>query len=238
MKKLAVCGGSWMTAISSHMPEHGTHFTELLADHLQLEYIALADLGQDNKTICLQIEHGLELGCDVFAIGIENPERVTLVSNAQLSNKKYMLQNIEYQNTQSRSWKRKQKLGKAGYYFSMPIINITSPQHQYINSDQKKYVKDYVKYQYSEKQMSRTDAWMLCYWLNKLQQKNIKLMLFCDKGNPIKDLDEMQQFRSYMMPSNTPYEGYNPDIKSESYHTTQEYQKEAFQKVLKFYFSA
>ena len=69
MRKLVVCGASWMTAITGD--DRHQHFTEKVARHFGAEYLNLAHPGVDNVSICLQIEQALKENTDTIFIRLK-----------------------------------------------------------------------------------------------------------------------------------------------------------------------
>jgi hypothetical protein len=75
MKKLAICGDSWMTPTLSH-PD--THFSEIIAKHYNVELLALSRGGCSNGAICLQIEESIKQNADFVIIGATTPDRIEI----------------------------------------------------------------------------------------------------------------------------------------------------------------
>jgi|MEHZ01.5.fsa_nt_MEHZ011489809.1_3 hypothetical protein len=79
MKKLIVCGCSWMSVDTNNTSEYkGTHFSELLAEKLGYELIAYAKPGSSNGGICVQIEEAIRSKPDLIIFGQSVSDRVEL----------------------------------------------------------------------------------------------------------------------------------------------------------------
>ena len=75
-KVLAVCGDSFMSAVS--VDEYGadSHFTQLLAKKLDWDYVTFARGGCSNSVIRLQIDEAIKIKPDLLIIGTTTPDRV------------------------------------------------------------------------------------------------------------------------------------------------------------------
>lgn len=87
MKKLAICGDSWMTPT---LENPNTHFSELLAKHYNCELIALSRGGCSNGAICVQIDQALELNADFIIIGATSSDRIEIPINNLSPYKKFV----------------------------------------------------------------------------------------------------------------------------------------------------
>lgn len=75
MKKIIVCGCSWMSC--DYGPEiKGTHFSERLADELGYELIMYSRPGSSNGGICVQIEEAIKAKPDLILFGQTVADRV------------------------------------------------------------------------------------------------------------------------------------------------------------------
>ncbi len=79
MKKLGVCGDSYMAAISYNENDLdngcGKHFTELLSEKLGWDVVTFARGACSNQTIRLQIDEVIKESPDLVIIGLTSPDR-------------------------------------------------------------------------------------------------------------------------------------------------------------------
>lgn len=75
-KVLAVCGDSFMSAVSADEYGADSHFTQLLAKKLDWDYVTFARGGCSNSVIRLQIDEAIKIKPDLVIIGTTTPERV------------------------------------------------------------------------------------------------------------------------------------------------------------------
>lgn len=77
MKKIIVCGCSWMTP--DLRPEFaGTHFSELLAKELDYELVVFSRPGSSNGGICVQLEQAIKERPDLILFGQTVADRVEI----------------------------------------------------------------------------------------------------------------------------------------------------------------
>lgn len=72
MKKLIVCGDSFMSPRSKHP---GKHFVELFAKHLGFELTSYARAGVSNGSIVIQLESALQQKPDLILFNLTNSDR-------------------------------------------------------------------------------------------------------------------------------------------------------------------
>lgn len=75
-KTLAVCGDSFMSAVSSEEYGAESHFTQILAKKIDWDYITFARGGCGNSVIRLQIDEAIKIRPDLLIIGTTTPDRV------------------------------------------------------------------------------------------------------------------------------------------------------------------
>lgn len=75
-KVLAVCGDSFMSAVSADEYGADSHFTQILAKRLDWDYITFARGGCSNSVIRLQIDEAIKIKPDLVIIGTTTPDRV------------------------------------------------------------------------------------------------------------------------------------------------------------------
>lgn len=78
MKKLIVCGDSFMTSYTIHP---GTHFSEIFSKNLQFDLISYARPGFSNGGICVQIETAIKNKPDLILFNTTYPDRIEFALN-------------------------------------------------------------------------------------------------------------------------------------------------------------
>jgi hypothetical protein len=75
-KVLAVCGDSFMSAVSADEYGADSHFTQLLAKKLDWDYVTFARGGCGNSVIRLQIDEAIKIKPDLVIIGTTTADRL------------------------------------------------------------------------------------------------------------------------------------------------------------------
>lgn len=75
IKRLGVCGDSWMSAVQPPREGHGRHFTEQIAEYFASEYVTYARGACSNAAIRLQIDACIRAECSYVIIGDTTPDR-------------------------------------------------------------------------------------------------------------------------------------------------------------------
>jgi hypothetical protein len=95
-KKLAICGDSFMAAVDSTQSGHGKHFTEILANKLDMDLFTLARGACGNNVIRLQIEEVIKEMPDLVIIGTTSIDRIEIpISNNNLNIDDLLLSSYE-----------------------------------------------------------------------------------------------------------------------------------------------
>ncbi len=97
MKRLFVCGDSYMTPAVSRP---GTHFAELLAEDLGYELVCLARGGISNLGICLQLQEACQQRADLILINTTTSDRVEIPLRAPQT-QEYTIRDVAYLHTAS-----------------------------------------------------------------------------------------------------------------------------------------
>jgi hypothetical protein len=201
MKKLAICGDSWMTPTLNY-PD--THFSEIIAKHYNAELLALSRSGCSNGAICLQIEESIKRNADFVIIGSTTPDRIEIPLPENRISKIY-LKSWKIFSKSKNSGKYKKNRGIANISYSKhpdlstknnfmvnPVlisesINNLIWQEEGLNSfyslDSKivKSLVDYTLNLYDPNFKRQTDCWCISNSLRKLQDNNINFLFFPNK---------------------------------------------------------
>jgi len=201
MKKLAICGDSWMTPTLTHP---ATHFSEIISKHYNVELLALSRGGCSNGAICLQIEESIKQNADFVIIGATTPNRIEIplpknklpkvflknwsifgsVDNHFGNYKKTRgLSNISYDRHNSQSAKNNFMIDPV--LISESLNNLLWPENNVNNyySLPKETIESlfaYVSCLYDPKFKRQIDCWCISNALRKLQDNNINFLFLKD----------------------------------------------------------
>ena len=243
MKKLSICGDSWMTP---SLYFKNTHFSELLAEHYGVDLLALSRNSCSNNAICLQIEESIRHKADFVIVGCTTPDRIEIpllentIPNQILKswhsffgnllhgryNKEHGLANIDYSKHAVLSAKNK--------FLKNPVLISESIQNLIWQESIKKLGKyklsedkinsliAYVSNLYDPKFKQQIDCWCISNALRKLQDNNINFLFFSSSLFS----DEFLSDISWMLDKNKAnIDGpYNLEFGEPTYHTTPEAQ--------------
>jgi len=228
MRKLVVCGASWMTAITGD--DRHQHFTEKVARHFGAEYLNLAHPGVDNVSICLQIEQALKENTDTIFIGVDDEYRVCVPNSDCTESTEFNWENLCYHHPTIQSTEYH---GKNGYFDSYSPISLRDHDASLAKQPQiKTYLEQFFRHNVST-QLVKQQMWMLSYWFNKIIEQNIELKIFAIDTNPIKiHFLQDDKFAKFVVKENIPYDGWDRSI-NKIYHTSNEHQDIVAGKVIK-----
>lgn len=110
MKKLIVCGDSYMTPMNRPWKGKevvGTHFSEIIARRIGYELVVYARGGMSNLGICIQLHTALnyEPRPDLILLGTTSPDRSEWIYNDLQRIDKVSIKDINYHHPNSRSHK-------------------------------------------------------------------------------------------------------------------------------------
>lgn len=192
MKKLVVCGDSFMASMSYNELDldngYNSHFTELLAKKLGWDVITFAMAGCDNQTIRLQIDESIKENPDCVIIGTTSTDRMMLPlynseeyynkfkSNDNLFNINDGLYNIDYTKTQNKSSTNKFK--KTNHKF-ITMLNSGLVFENKLNLKKKdlEFLQFWYERFYDSNLKKLQDSWIISNGLRKLKDNNINF--FC-----------------------------------------------------------
>jgi hypothetical protein len=202
MKKLVVCGDSYMASISHNINYSdngsGKHFTELLADKLGWEVITFARGGCSNQTIRLQIDEAIKLNPNYVIVSSTSPDRYEFPINDMTRDNYYDknsdnyyidddgLYNIHYTDFPDKSAEH-QKFNKIkANMFSDTLNNIfnnTSSCQQFLNKNEIKILEKWFDRFYESNWKKQQDGWILADGIRRLQDNNINFSFICTSVN-------------------------------------------------------
>lgn len=174
MKKLIVCGDSYMSPRRNHKDKH---FSEIFANTLGYELISYARGGMSNGGIALQILHAIKQSPDMIFFDITYSDRIEfpLESNKSIecdfSELNYNVNDVELSMT-----------GSSGNLMSENLNTLLTKVYAQQYTAEKLYaVEVYFKELYSESWKNYTDRMMMYYVLHKLHLSNINYIFILDR---------------------------------------------------------
>ena len=235
MRKLIVCGASWMTAITGD--DRHKHFTEIVAKKFDAEYLNLAHPGVDNVSICLQIERALKhkLNADAIFVGIDDEHRICVPKNNCKEDTRFVWKNLSYHHPTIQSTEHHNEVTdhQNGYFESYGPMSLRDHDESLEKQPQ---IKTYLEHFYKNMvatQLVRQQVWMLSYWFDKIIERGIKLKIFAINTNPIKvALLSDQKYAKFVVKENIPYDGWD-NTSDKIYHTSNKHQFIVADKVIK-----
>ena len=175
MKKLVICGDSWLTA---DLRAPGQHFSEIISN--RYEVINLARGGISNVGICFQIKTALELQPDAIVYNITDSSRLEVPIGEFVENNG--LKNFRYSDSASAS--------VGGEYvgsINAPIISDVAHtlaedsdwmgKNKYgLSDEQKLAIKYYLTHLFDANLQNTLNQWMLNYWIKRAIEYGIKVI--------------------------------------------------------------
>ena len=176
MARIAVCGGSYMSA-DVRIP--GGHFSEILRNKYNFDVVNLARTGISNIGICFQIEQAIQLQPTTIIVGIGDSGRIEVPVGK--FRERLGLKNIRYTNKFDVS-NTSPYVGNA----HAPIISDTLPaiigeeadlvDNYILPKETRQAAKQYFSYLYDADLKMLTDSWALHYWYQKCKENNIRVI--------------------------------------------------------------
>lgn len=244
IKKLGVCGDSYMSAISYNENDldngYNNHFTEILSRKIGCDVVTFARGACSNQTIRLQIDEIIKEKPDLVIIGTTSADRFELPicdlyvddyfdknkNNDCIYNKNNGLYNIDHTNWIDKS-AEKINFSKIKPTLISDTLNNLFNGQQYpkniLNNDELDILKKWFNRYYDCKWKIQQDTWIVSDGLRKLQDNNIKFyclnwLLFEEDLNCFGD--KIIQRDSYLSPLN-----YTSNNTKYRFHTTIESQE-------------
>lgn len=210
MKKLIVCGDSYMSPVVDYP---GTHFSEIIADKLGYELTAYSRAGMSNGGIAIQIDTAIQQKPDLILIGTTYSDRIEFPINDPKPTKKLTVHDISYHHSIYSLSNKYEWLSKDPQLISTNLVEIITDQFystfdKSIEPEQKiKAIKDWFNYLYHPDWKNQTDKWMMYAVLHQLHESNIpyvicndvlnvaKICSWIDSHSAIEDIKEIIESR-------------------------------------------
>jgi hypothetical protein len=247
MKKLVICGDSFMSALSYDPQDldngFDKHFTEILGRKLDWEVVTFARAACGNQTIRLQIEEAIRTKPDCVIIGLTSPDRfefpigdLTVDSyfnkylpenREKMYQKDDLLKNINYKGFPDKSSEHILFNDSYPKMLSETLNNIfwNDNHEKHFNQSEVKILLDWFNRFYDVNWKNQQDSWIIQGGLKKLTDENINF--YC--VNPMLYPHEFECFGNKMILHDSPlnpwnYNGVKENVKYR-FHTSLENQE-------------
>ena len=158
--KLAVCGCSFSAAVSS-VP--GTHWSEILAEHLGAELINFSQRGCSNRVIRLQIDEAIRSSPDLVIVSATTAGRIEWPTASV--NRTRTLRDMQYDDNDDHSMK------------SMNIVSSVSNTPRYITTKERKQaIEQYLLHLYDASWQNQIDNWVVTSGLWTMIDKGVDFL--------------------------------------------------------------
>jgi hypothetical protein len=190
-KTLGICGDSFMSPLNGE--GRGKHFTEILAEKLDLDLFVFARGGCSNQTIRLQMEEMLKNPPDLVLIGLTSPDRIEIpIGDLSTDDyfKKYSMFNFlkddGIYNIEYHTYSEDQSSDKDLFKKTIPkmrsetmnnIFNNIKNAKNFYSQNQIRAIEYYFQYLYDCEWKKQQDSWIIADGLNKLIRHNIDFLL-------------------------------------------------------------
>ena len=168
--KVIVCGDSFCAA--ELYPR--AHFSQILVDAYNLNVINLARAGMSNVGIAFQLEHAVSLNPDIIIFNRTFPDRIEIVTDDISIDESIFLKHFCYPWSGSENFKT-EHVGKPNAPIFSTVIDGLEDQNNIKLTDEKILaVKYWVNHLFNWRLKEKTDNWIIDYWANKIEKKNIR----------------------------------------------------------------
>lgn len=193
IKRLGVCGDSWMSAVKAPREGHSRHFTQQIAEYFGSEYITYARGACSNSVIRLQIDACIKAGCDYVIIKDTTPDRGEFPIgpayryNDGILNVLYHGDDVSCDNSDFRSIGIQRNASLLSNTYNNIVKEdgalfkdrdgqiMGSDYHGFdrLNQGQINFLHKYILYYHDPQWAIMKDAWILRDGLNQLEKNNI-----------------------------------------------------------------
>jgi hypothetical protein len=182
MKKLGVCGDSYMASMSYDETNldngYDKHFTELLVKKLNWNIVTFARVGCSNQTIRLQIDEIIKEKPDLVIIGTTMPDRLEFpINDIDLYDIENGIYNIDYRDCPNVSCNNIKFNEIKPKLISMTLNDIFTGYKLRFTKDEIEMLKFWYQRFFDNKWKQQQDSWIIANGLRKLLDNNIPF--FC-----------------------------------------------------------
>jgi hypothetical protein len=186
MKKLIVCGCSWMSPDRYGPKFIDTHFGQLIAKKLNYELTYFARPGSSNGGICVQLEEAIRQKPDLILFGQTVSDRVEIRISDEMFNIKeqtWVLENnpIKLSELVGDFEDNPTLLSDNLHSLLTGIIRIGKSKEW--NQERNKALQDWFYYLYSPRMKKQVDSWCLYAVQHKLKESGIPAIKVIDLLN-------------------------------------------------------
>lgn len=187
MKKLIVCGDSYMSPTIKYP---GTHFSEILANTLDYELIPYSRAGMSNGGIAVQIQTAIQDRPDLILVGLTNSDRIEFTINDPKPTYNFTVDDISYHHD-LQSLKKAGRHDRNSQLISTNINEILSNQfgNTFDKCDEpikkQQTINDWFRYLYHPDWKLQTDKWIMYAVLHQLHESQIPYIICRDPLNVI-----------------------------------------------------
>ncbi len=195
MKKMIVCGDSFMSPAIDYP---GTHFSEIIANHLGYELLAYSRGGMSNGGIAIQIDSAIQEKPDLILVGTTYSDRIEFPINDAISTNKFTVNNIAYHHATSSLSSNADYVGTDPKLISTNLVEIITNNFfttfdKCEEADEKqKAIKNWAKYLYHPDWKMQVDVWMMYAVLHQLHESGIPYIVCID---PLRITDRCSWFK-------------------------------------------
>ena len=224
MKKLIVCGDSYMSPVLEHP---NTHFSEIVADTLGYELIPYGRAGMSNGGIAVQIQTAIQDRPDLILVGLTNSDRIEFLINDPKPTCNFTVDDISYHHD-LQSLKKAGRHDRNSQLISTNLNEILS--NQFSNTFDKcdepikkqQTINDWFRYLYHPDWKLQTDRWMMYAILHQLHESQIPYVICRDPLNVIRTCSWLKSYYPAYDINKIMYEDMmSDDVKLEiPYHTS------------------
>jgi len=183
MKKMFVCGDSFMSPVVSHP---NTHHSELLSQKIQYELVAYSRGGISNLGICLQVEAAIAEKADFILLNITSTDRIEIPLNLENDTYPYNIQDVVYIEHNSLSVNSGTMNKNSPKLISDTMHCLLDTQYHYATQynpyftdykEFKNFIKSYFMIMHNHNWKKQVDYMCLYYALHKLYLSKIPYLM-------------------------------------------------------------
>lgn len=242
MKRLGVCGCSWMAAtkngISADVEESfGKHFTELVANQLGYEYLTYAKGSASNSCIRLQISQIIKDGVDFLIVGTTTSNRLDFPLMSKKFNIDQGIFNFDYSSHKDDQSYNDKKFTNNNF-LSESISNFLETDDQnilnryHISKEQLSALKYYFQELFDFSWRDQQDMWIIESAIKEIEDSKIPYILFpAGLLNFFRDKFPDSNKRFIWEPDLQPW---NWEKGNRRWHTTDKAQEEGAKKIIDY----
>ena len=240
MKKIIVCGDSFMAPVVSHP---GTHFTEIISSKLGWELEIYARGGMSNPGICLQVESAIKARPDFICLNTTFGDRIEIQTDDDSYNYNFTVDNIIYKHPQSTSSLNPQfnqsprLMIDTIFYFLDHTSNLGKYDGLVKDLNLKRdIVKQWFTHIHKNDWKVKTDRWCLYAVLHQLELSGIPYLLLLDPNNMYNMCPWLNE-KKYLNNASEVYKKYklDPNLPDPGYHTSPESQVEIAREITEWF---